>query len=218
MRATSSIRSASRCTSASRQGGTVAQPLRRRRARSRAASRIAVDLAPSGSRSPSSRSMRSWRSPTTRGAAGLGIDVDRAGHEPRAAQLDHQPRRQPLAGDRQLGVQLLLEARRGLGAQPERLRGAHDVRADPGGHLHQHARGLVRDLRDLAAHDPGDAARALGVARPAPSRSRSVRSTSSSVVIVSPSPRAPHDDPRRRAPRRGRTRAAAGRWRASRSW
>ena len=35
---------------------------------------------------------------------------------------------------------------------------------DPGGRLHQHARGVVGDLGDLPAHDPGDPARPLGVA------------------------------------------------------
>ena len=77
----------------------------------------------------------------SRGGAGLRVHVDRARHHARPAQLHHQPRRQPLGGDRLLGMQLLLEARRRLAAQPERLRGAHDVRPDPGGRLHQHARG-----------------------------------------------------------------------------
>ena len=42
------------------------------------------------------------------------VDVDRAGHEARAAQLDHQPSGEPLRRDRLLGVKLLLEARRRL--------------------------------------------------------------------------------------------------------
>ena len=61
-------------------------------------------------------------------------------------------------------MELLLEAAAGLAAQRELLRGGEDVRPDPGGGLHQHARGVVRDLGDLAAHHAADAGRALGVA------------------------------------------------------
>ena len=106
------------------------------------------------------------------------------GHQPRAGQLDHQPRGEPLGGERLLGVQLLLEARRRLGAQAERLRRLEHVRPDPGRGLHQHARGRLRDLGDLAAHDPGDARRSLAVAdqrhRGVEARARRRRASSSS--------------------------------------
>src|SRR3712207_8075426 len=46
-----------------------------------------------------------------RSLGGLRIDVDRAGHVARAAELDHQPRGQALRRHRVLGVQLLLEPR-----------------------------------------------------------------------------------------------------------
>ena len=158
IRATSSIRSASRCTSLSRQGGTT-QPPSPRSNPSR--SRISSTLSGAISR-PSSLEIRSWRS--GRRGRRLRVYVHRPRHHARAAQVDHQPCRQPLGRDRLLGVQLLLEASRRLGAQPQRLRGPHDVRPDPGGRLHQHARGRLRDLGDLPAHDPGDAARAIRVA------------------------------------------------------
>ena len=164
-RATSSIRSASRCTSLSRQGGTVT-PTRPSSARGSkpSRSRIPRSLVAAGCSSRAAAPMRSRRSSAERGDCGLRVHVDRARHEARPAQLDHQARREPLGGDRLLGVQLLLEARGRLGAQPERLGGPHDVRPDPGGRLHQHAGGVVGHLRHLAAHDPGDPARPLGVA------------------------------------------------------
>jgi len=40
----------------------------------------------------------------------LGGDVDRPRHQPRPAQLDHQPRGDSLGTHRELGVKLLLEA------------------------------------------------------------------------------------------------------------
>ncbi len=90
-------------------------------------------------------------------------DVDRPADRRRAAQVDHQPRRDRLAGERQLGLQTLLEAARRLGAQPEPGRGALQVRAVPGRGLHQHARGPLADLRARAAHDARDRGRPVGV-------------------------------------------------------
>ena len=52
---------------------------------------------------------------------------------------------------------------RRLAAQAEDLRRAVDVRADPVGGLHQHARRAVVDLGARAAHDAGDRRRALVV-------------------------------------------------------
>ncbi len=69
--------------------------------------------------------------------------VDRAGHEPRAAELDHQLRRDPLRPHRQRRVELLLEARGGLGAQAELAGGAQDVDPVPGRDLEQDARGRL---------------------------------------------------------------------------
>jgi hypothetical protein len=49
----------------------------------------------------------------------LGGDIDRARDEPGAAELDHQPRGDPLGAKAEVGVELLLEARGGLRAEPE---------------------------------------------------------------------------------------------------
>ncbi len=61
-------------------------------------------------------------------------------------------------------MQLLLEARRSLGAQAELARGAEDVGPVPVGDLEQDAGGRVGDLGDLAAHNPGDPGRAVAIA------------------------------------------------------
>ncbi len=89
-------------------------------------------------------------------AGPLEADVDRAGNDARAAQLDHQLRRERLRVHALLRLQPLLEAPRGLAAQAERPRAAVDVGAVPGRDLHQHARRVRRDLRARAAHQPGD--------------------------------------------------------------
>ena len=185
IRATSSIRSASRWTSESRQGGTVTPS-------SSSASRPRRSRAARGSPAPLLRdALAEQASPSARAAAApraarpAGIRVDRPRHEPRSAELHHQPRGEPLRSHGQLRVQLLLEARRRLGPQPEGLRGPHDVRA------HQLAasistRVVESDISEIcAAHDAGDP---LGPRRRtrAPSPARSVRSTPSRVAIVSP--------------------------------
>ena len=119
MRATSSIRSASRCTSSCAEVGHLdlevavapldaeAEPLEDRGRLARA--RSARPSSPSTPRRCAARSARRRRHRRR--------DVDRAGHHPRAAQLDHQPRREALRREGELGVQLLLEARARLGAQ-----------------------------------------------------------------------------------------------------
>ena len=77
----------------------------------------------------------------------VAADVDRAGHEPRAGQLEHQPRGDDLGLQRLLGRQALLEAPARLAAQAQDLRGAVDVGAVPVGALHQHARRARREPR-----------------------------------------------------------------------
>ena len=90
------------------------------------------------------------RAGPTRCGGGISAgDVDRARDEPRAADLDHQPRGDPLRAHRQLGMQLLLEAVGRLGAQAELARGAQDVDPVPGRDLEQHAGRRVGDLGDL---------------------------------------------------------------------
>ncbi len=90
-------------------------------------------------------------------------DVDRPAHRPRAAELDHQLRGDGLALDALLGLQLLLEAARGLRAQAQPGRRALDVRPVPRRGLHQHARGRVPHLGAGAAHHARDRRRALGI-------------------------------------------------------
>jgi hypothetical protein len=90
-------------------------------------------------------------------------DVDGAGDEPRAHQLEHELGGDDLPLHGLLGGHPLLEAVGGLGAQPQRLRRAVDVRAVPVGRLHEHARRPLAHLRALAAHDPGDRGRPVGV-------------------------------------------------------
>jgi hypothetical protein len=97
------------------------------------------------------------------GRRALGGDVDRPRHERRAAQLEHQARSDGLRVQALLGRQALLEAARGLAAQPEHRRAAVDVRSVPGGDLEQHAGRLRRHLRARAAHQPRDRRGPLGV-------------------------------------------------------
>ena len=92
------------------------------------------------------------------------VGVDHARHEPRAAELDEQLRGRALRPDRQLGMELLLEPRRCLGAQRQQVGGAQDVGAVPGGGLEQHPGRRRRDLGDLPAHDSGDPRRAVAIA------------------------------------------------------
>ena len=68
-----------------------------------------------------------------------------------------------LALERRLGREPLLEAPGRLRAQAEPGRRALDVRAVPVRGLHEDARGGGTDLRARAAHDPGEARRAVGV-------------------------------------------------------
>ena len=84
--------------------------------------------------------------------------------EARAGQLEHQLGREDLPVHRLLGRDPLLEARGRLRAQLQLRRRALEVRAVPVRRLHQHARGRAAHLGALAAHDPGDARRALVVA------------------------------------------------------
>ena len=122
---------------------------------------------------------------TTRGSARLRVDVDRAGHVARAAQLDHQPRGQPLRGDRVArGGAASRTARDASVRSPsfasERMMfGPTQVAASISTRVV-----LSGDLGDLAAHDPGDARRALGVGddrdRRVERRARRRRASSSS--------------------------------------
>ena len=92
----------------------------------------------------------------------VALHVDLAGIA-RLRQLDEQLRRvdRGLLGD--VRVDALLPAVRALGAQREPLRGAHDPdRLEVRG-LEQDVRGVVGKLGLLAAHDPGERDRALGV-------------------------------------------------------
>jgi hypothetical protein len=82
--------------------------------------------------------------------------VDRAGNEPGAAELNHQPRGDPLPPDGELGMELLLESVRGVRAEAELPRGAEDVDPVPIRDLEQDPSGLIGDLRDPPSHDPGD--------------------------------------------------------------
>ena len=189
MRATSSIRSTSRVTSKWRSGGTrhlqvlavgldpEAEPLQ-----VGDAGRPAAISIPSRPLDPRRRA-----GPARRRRRRLGGDVDRPRHQLRPAELDHQPRGDPLGPHAELGVELLLEARGGLRAQAEQARGAEDVGPVPVRDLEQDPGRRLGDLGDLAAHDPGDPRgpvlvadqHRLGVEAPLDSPSR--------VVIVSPS-------------------------------
>ena len=119
-RATSSIRSTSRVTSARRKAGAGRRGRRRRRATSNSsASRI------SRWRARAERRPRAGPRPARRAArivsgAGPGPPTSIVpGPRSRAAQLDHQLGRHGLRLHRLLGLELLLEAARGLAAQPE---------------------------------------------------------------------------------------------------
>ena len=143
-RATSSIRSASRVTSSRRQCGTVtsrpssASATPKPSASSIAARRGARDLDAEQPGHPR------VAQPQRRPAAGTGVArtsiVPR--HQARAGELDHQPGGDGLRLQGLLGLQALLVATGGLGAQPQPRRRAVDVRAVPGRDLHQHARGV----------------------------------------------------------------------------
>ena len=104
-------------------------------------------------------------------------------------------RRDDLAVHRLLGREALLEAPGGLGAQRELRRRALEVRAVPVGRLHQHAGGRLAHLGALAAHQAGDRRRAVLVGDQQARSASSVRSTSSSVVILSPGAGAAHGEP-----------------------
>ena len=134
------------------------RPRRPRRPRSRAA-RGSRATRPRAPRRRSASSTRASRSRTLRSAQRVRVVVDRARHQARAAQLDHQARRQPLRGHRRArDAAASRSARWPRCAAAACLGSARMFGADPGRGLHQHARGLVRHLGDLAAHDPGDAA------------------------------------------------------------
>ena len=149
--------------------------------------------------------------------SGRATDVDRAGHERRAGQLEHQPRRDRLRLERLLGRQALLEARRGLAAQPELRRRAVDVRPVPGRDLEQDAR--RRRPATSRARPPMTPASDVGPSSSAmrQTSASSVRSWSSSVVDRLAVARARARRAGRRRCGRGRRRAAAGRSAASRS-
>ena len=166
MRATSSTRStsrvdvergsAARVTSRPSAASATVKPSASRMLRLRAAAAIGVPEQPLDARLAQAQRRRGSRS-------GCGVDVDRARHERRAGQLDHQPGGDGLRLHRLAGRELLLEARRRLRAQAEPRRRALDVRADPGRRLHQHARRALVDLGAVAAHHAGDRRRAGGV-------------------------------------------------------
>ena len=161
MRATSSIRSASRWTSLSRHGGDLQPP---------------VSL-------PRSRAARGFRRLSPHRPARQAISRSaQAGTERRAAAKAAGTRR-PCPGTsraphrstiRRAASRWAAIACSGCSCFSKRadasLRSpsAFELRMmfgpDPGGRLHQDARRLVGDLGDLAAHDPRDAARPLGVA------------------------------------------------------
>ncbi len=90
-------------------------------------------------------------------------DVDRAGGDARAAQLDHQLRGHRLGLHALLGREPLLEARGGLAAQAQGPRAAVDVGAVPGRDLHQHPGRVVLHLRTGSSHQAGDRGRPPGV-------------------------------------------------------
>ena len=197
MRATSSMRSASRVTSLRRKCGTVtsrpSSPSATREAEARAGSRPG---ARARSRAPSSPStLRVAQADRRAGRRRRRRRRSCPGTRRAPRQLDHQPRGDDLRLHRLLGREALLEARGRLAAQPEPLRGAVDVRAVPGRDLHQHARRVVVDLGARAAHDAGDRRRPVGVVDDAASRRRACAPASSSVVDLLAVARAAHDEP-----------------------
>ena len=122
-----------------------------------------LGLARARDRQPRISCTRCSRRRMTAPRRAVAADVDRPGHEPRAGQLEHEPRGDDLGLHRLLGREALLEAPAGLAAQAQQLGGAVDVGAVPVGGLHQHARRALVDLGALAAHDPGDRRRPVGV-------------------------------------------------------
>ena len=163
MRATSSMRSASRVTSLRRKAGTSTS--RPPGASSTPKPRRAQDLGLARARDRQAEDLLDPVLAQADDDAGRAVaaDVDRPGHEARARQLEHEPRGDDLGLHRLLGRQALLEAPAGLAAQPQDLRGAVDVGAVPVGDLHEHARRALVDLGALAAHDAGDRGRPVGV-------------------------------------------------------
>ena len=93
----------------------------------------------------------------------VGADVDRARRHVGAAQLHEQPGGRTRGERREVGVDALLPAVRGLGAQAELLRGAHDLGAREVGRLEHDRRRVVAHLGVGGAHDAGDALRRLRV-------------------------------------------------------
>ena len=188
IRATSSIRSASRVTSVRRQCGTLTsrpspasatpKPSAREDLRAALARRSAA---------PSSAATRASRRRTTAGRRPGTADVDRPGPGVAPHSSIISARGDGLRLERLLGRQALLEAGAGLAAQAEPPRGAVDVRPVPGRDLHQHAGRAV--VRPRSARRPSRR-RSTSARRRRRSRTTSgsrTCSTSSSVVIRSPS-------------------------------
>ena len=157
-RAISSTTSISRVTSRARQVGTTTSSFRRSKpSRSSSASWSAGGVA-----TPITSSARSCRKRTTRplGQAVVHVGV---GDPRRARQLEQQLGREVGGRLGEVRVDALLPAVRALGAEAQPLRGEVDaVRLEVRG-LEQDGRRLVADLGLLAAHDPGERDRALGV-------------------------------------------------------
>ena len=222
MRATSSIRSASRVTS-------VAAPVRAPSTSSPSSASATPKPSARGSRPALARDRhaeqpldaRRRAAGSRRGRRPGAADVDRARHA--AARRTARPSARAAtacASMRCSGVQPLLEARADASLRrPSSLEVRVDVRARPRWRPPSaRASSSSETSRARAAHHAGDRRRALGVARSAPCRRRARASAPSSVVDLLALARAAHDEPRRPRRGRGRTRAAAGRSGASRSW
>ena len=142
------------------------------------------------------------------------VDARRRSRPPRAA-----PSRAPRRLATPFGIDAALEARARLGAQAEPLR--RSPRCPRARSRPTRAGSRVVAPSTSESRPPMIPAIACG-ARSASQMRRSstvsVRSTPSSVVMFSPGVAQPHDDARDRRGGRGRTRAAAGSARASRSW
>ena len=211
MRATSSIRSTSRVTSLRRSAGTVTSSpsvagcrLEVQRPR---ISRLALARRP-----PRRGSRARARSRRRIGAAAAGSPPTSIvpGATRRAAQLDHQLRRDRLGVHALLGLQPLLEARRGLAAQPQRPRAAVDVGAVPGGDLEQHPASCPAG--PPSARRPSARRSRSGPRRPRSGPSRRRACASARRASAPARPRARGAPSAARPPRgRGRRRAAAGR-------
>ena len=116
----------------------------------------------------------------------VAADVDRARRHARAADLDEQPRGGARGDRRQVRVDALLPAVRGLRAQAERLRCAQDLSAREVGRLEHDRRRALADLGVGAAHDAGDALTAPSASAITSIDGSSARSCPSSVRSVSP--------------------------------